>query len=806
MQESNSNYSFTWTDLLYGCLAHWKWFVASLVICLSAGAYKIASSNDIYEASASILIKTEDKNANVRQMRDAFNMMGFGSMGSNVHNEMLTLQSPTLMAEVVEKLRLNEIYKTSEGLKEIELYKQEPVLVVFADPNMLSKIVRMDITIKGDSKYELKNFQAGPKKDSKKIIATAGNYVETPIGRLLLSPSKNFTNDVIGKTIHYTHVDPLIMADTYVAGLKVDLPDREASVINLSTRDASLLKTLDLLTTLIDVYNENWEINQNAKIKSISEILDQRITLTVKELNEAEVDISSYMSKNLVPDFDQASRAYFTQTMDLNKELMDYRTQVNIAKTMLATLAESDYITLPANSKLTDSGIISQIQEYNHMILERNKLLSNSNPNNSVIAEMTKSLNVMREGVEKSLRGLISNTNMIASSLEKQMNTSQKQLANTPNEARHLANVKREQKIKEELYLFLLEKKEENDLSLSFASDNSQIIVEPHSNYLPIAPNKRLIILAALIVAFMIPIALLLLKALFDTAVHTKKDLESLTASYLGEIPLAKTRKRWKHLPTWLQSAPWKKKKETYTVLVKQNSRNIINESFRILRTKLDFMNKSGQNKVFVITSIQPGSGKSFISMNLATSYALKGSRVLVIDMDLRRATASKYVPGTKHMKGVADYLSDTNSDYTDIVIKNAIVDGMDVIPVGTMPPNPAELILSERLTTLISHLRKEYDCIFLDCPPIDIVAESAEIARYADIALFVARAGVFPKAMLSEIDELYNKKVFKNMVVMLNGVTEGGHYGYGKYGYSKYGYGRYGYGYGSKHGYYTEQ
>lgn len=802
MQESNSTNSFTWIDLFYDCLAHWKWFVMSILICLSAAAYKIASSNDIYQASASILIKTEDKTTSARQIREAFNVMGFGGTGSNVHNEMLTIQSPTLMAEVVEKLRLNEIYKTSEGLKDVELYKQEPVLVVFANPNTLSKSVKMDITINGNSEFVLKNFRVGSKKDSKSITVKADNYVETPIGKLLISPSKHFTSKVIGKTIRYARFDPLLIADSYVAGISVEMPDRDASVINLSTKDASVQKTLDLLTTLIDVYNENWVVNQNAKIKSISEIVDQRIAVTVKELNEAEVDISSYISKNLVPDFDQASRAYFNQTMELNKEVMDYRTQVNIAKTMLSALSESEYITLPANSKLTDSGVISQIQEYNHLILERNKLLANSNPNNPVVAEMGRSLKVIREGVEKSLTGLINNTNMIANSLEQQMNTRQQQLANTPNEALHLANIKRDQKIKEELYLFLLEKKEENDLSLSFASDNSQIIVAPHSSHMPIGPNKRLIILSALIVALVIPITILLLKVLFDTAVHTKKDLELLVAPYLGEIPLVGGKKKWKYLPSWLQHKPWRKKKDTYQIMVKQNSRNIINESFRILRTKLDFMNKSGQNKVFAITSIQVGSGKSFLSMNLAASYALKGSKVLVIDMDLRRATASKYVPNSKHVKGIADYLSGTDDNYDEIIIKSPIGADLDVIPVGTIPPNPAELILSDRLSTLLTTLRQEYDYIFLDCPPIDIVAESGEIARYADMALFVVRAGLFPKGMLPEIDELYNKKVFKNMVVVLNGVSEGGHYGYGKYGYGKYGYG---YGYGSKHGYYSE-
>lgn len=800
MQESNSINSFTWKDLFYDCIAHWKWFLLSIAVCVSAAMYKIASSNEIYEATASILIKTEDTGNSLRQAREAFNMMGFGSVGSNVHNEMLTLSSPTLMAEVVEQLRLNEVFTTKEGLKTVDLYKREPVMVMFGKQEKKSKIIKMDITIKSHSEYELTNFQAGNVKSENVIIAKPGSSVKTPIGTLTISPSQFYSDEMVDKTIHYMYLEPLLMAESYSAGLSIELPDREASVINMTCLDASPVKAIDLISTLIDIYNKNWVVSQNAKMKSISEMINERIDLTLKQLNDAEIDISSYMSKTLVSDFSQASHAYFSQNLELNKEIMTYRTQVNIAKSMLATLSESDYITLPANTGLTDNSVVAQIQEYNRLILERNKLLSNTGANNAVVADMTKSMQSIRQGVIQSLKGLINNTNMIVSSLEKQMDSSQRQLANTPKEARSLANVKREQKIKEELYLFLLEKKEENDMSLSFASDNSQTIVEPHSTFLPISPNKRLIIMAAVIISLVIPIAIIMLIALFDTTIHSKKDLESLKASYLGEIPLARDKKRKKYLPSWLQDIPWKKKEDQHVVKVQKNNRNIINESFRILRTKLDFMNKSGANKVFMVTSIQPGSGKSFVSMNLATTYALKGSKVLVVDMDLRRATASKYAPNTRMAKGLADYLSETDSSYKNIVIKDAIVQGLDMIPVGSIPPNPAELILSERLNNLLNTLRQEYDYIFLDCPPIDIVAESGEIARYADLAIFVVRAGMFEKAMLPDIDELYNKKVFNNMVVMLNAVTEHGH-GYGKYGYGRYG--KYGYGY---HSYYSEK
>lgn len=802
MQESNSNNQFSWRDLFYECIAHWKWFLISAILCLAVAGYKIASSNDIYESTASILIKTEDKNAISRQAHDAFNLLGLGNVGGNVHNELLTLQSPTLMAEVIEQLRLNETFMFRKGLKTVELYKQEPVVIVFENPSELPKVLKMDITVKGPSEFELKNFKAGEIKSRKKVVAKTGGPVQTPVGKLIISPSHNYSDEIVGKTIHYSRVDPLLVADRYVAALNLNMPDREASVINISYSDASVTKTLDLVSTLIETYRKNWLINQNAKISSISELVNDRIRVTVQELNEAEVEISSFMSKNLVSDFSQASSAYFTQNLELDKDIMSYRTQMNIAKSMLNSLSDAEYLTLPGNSGLADNSIVSQIQEYNRLILEYNKLVANSGPTNSVVIDMTKSLQAIRKGIVQSLEGMITNTEIIISSLEKQKTTSQNRLANTPQEAHSLANVQREQKIKEELYLFLLEKKEENDLSQSFETDNSHIIVAPHSTFLPVAPNKGLIILAALIAAFVLPIVIILLQALFDTCVHTKKDLEKMKASYLGEVPFAYREKKKSFLSFLSKLRPWKEETESCTVLVKKNSRNIINEAFRVLRSRLDFMNKSGESKVFMITSIQPGSGKTFTSMNLAASYALKGSKVLVIDMDLRRASASKYVSESKYGSGLSDFLSSTDDDYKKIIIRDTIIQGLDIIPVGTIPPNPAELILSDRLKSMVADLRKEYDCIFIDCPPIDLVADSDVIAGFADMAIFVIRAGLFEKTWLPEVDELYTKKMFKNMVVLLNGVTDSGHYGYGRYGH--YGYYRYGY-YSYYHHYYSK-
>lgn len=805
MQESNSN-NFTWRDLFFSCIAHWKWFVISIAVCLAIAAYKLASSNEIYEVKASILIKTEDRNATARQALDAFNLMGLGNIGSNVHNELISLGSPTLMAEVIEQLRLNEIYTEKRGLRKVDLYKQEPVIIIFEKPQELPALIEMDIVINGNSEYEIKNFSSGKNDFSDRVIAKSGDSVAIPWGNIIISPSQHFTDAMVGRTVHFMRVEPMLIADRYAANLALNLPAREASVINISFSDESPVKAMDLVNTLLETYKKNWVQNQNAKINSISELVSDRISITVQDLNEADKNITSYMSKSLVSDFNQASNAYFTQNLELNKEILSYRTQVNIAESMLSSLSESEYLTLPANSGLADNSISSQIQEYNRLVLERDKLVANSGPNNSVVGDMTKSLQSIRKGVVQSLEGLIKNTNMIITSLEKQMNTSKQQLASTPGEANYLANVQREQKIKEELYLYLLEKKEENDLSLSFESDNSQIIVEPHTSLLPIKPNKRLTVLAALIAGFALPIAMLLLLALFDTAVHSKKDLETLKAPFLGEIPLIGKKRGWKSIQERLKNK-LEKKKEDNRVIVKKHSRSIANESFRLLRSKLDFMNKSRANKVFMVSSLYASSGKSFISVNLAASYALKGDKVLVIDMDMRKASASKYLPDYNHkIRGLADFLSGTDIDYRDIIVKDSVMEGLDLIPVGTIPPNPAELVLSERLNAMMASLRNEYDYIFIDCPPINVVAESDEIARFADMALFVVRAGQFEKAMLPEIDELYNKKLFNNMVVLLNFVDGGsgyGHYGYGHYGYGHYGYGHYGYGYNN---YYTEE
>ncbi|MCF0177131.1 MAG: polysaccharide biosynthesis tyrosine autokinase [Bacteroidales bacterium] len=777
--------SFSWKDLLYQSLSHWKWFVISLFVCLAAVFYKIASSNEIFEVSASLLIKSDDKGSNARQAREAFDIMGIGSLGSNVHNELLTLSSPTLMSEVIEQLRLNEEYKIKSGLKVVNLYKQEPLLVMFSNPGALPLVTSMDIKIIDASNYQIKNLKASSTKHDGVFNVTAGIPINTPVGEIVLSPSQQFSNNYIGKTLSYQRIEASIVADLYVNALQVVIPDREASVISITNRDASIIKSKDIISTLIDVYNKNWEINKNARNKSISDFVDARLEVIANELDDIDRKMSSYMTNNLVTDVSQVSREYFSQNLELNKEIVNYRTQSNIAKSMLASLSDTQgFPTLPANSGLMDNSISQQIQEYNKLIIERSKLLANTNENNSIIIDMTKAVETIRQNVVQSLEGFVKNNDMIVKSLEGQVSLGKSQLSKAPDQARHLANIQREQKIKEELYLFLLEKKEENDMSQAYASDNSQIIVSPHSTYLPIKPNKPLLLFVALMIGLAIPFVILLVKFIFDDVVHSKEDLKELRATYLGNIPNLNNKKRWDR---------WIKKKNNFEIVVKKNSTNIGNEAFRILRTNLDFINQAGNYKVFITTSLMPGSGKTFTTLNLAASYALKGKKVLVMDVDMRMATASKYfLKTTKHI-GIADYLSGYSNDSEEIIIKKSIMDEIDFIPVGTIPPNPAELILSERLKNLIEELRSAYDYIFLDTPPIDVVAESGVIAGFADMALFVVRAGQFPVELLSEINDLYDQKKFKNIVVILNAVKHESGYGYGKYGYGHYG--KYGYG-----------
>lgn len=432
---------------------------------------------------------------------------------------------------------------------------------------------------------------------------------------------------------------------------------------------------------------------------------------------------------------------------------------------------------LPANSGIESTNIELQISEYNTNLLQRNSLVANSSTRNPLVVDMDRALAAMREAIITSIDNQLITLNAQIESLQRTEQQTTSRIANNPTQAKYLLSVERQQKVKEALYLFLLQKREENELSQAFTAYNTRIITPPSGRMIPTAPVRQNILLVAFALGLLIPVVVIFIHENMNTTLRGWKDLEGMTVSFIGEIPLFTGKKKGFFS---------KKLQEVMTVVVKEGCRDIINEAFRVLRTNLEFMaDMDKKSNVIVITSFNPGSGKSFLTLNMAVSLAIKEKKVLVIDGDMRHASASSHIDSPE--SGLSDYLNGRVGQLGDIIVTDKKYEYLDILPVGTIPPNPTELLFGQRLKQVIDAARERYDYVLIDSPPIELVADTQIIEKLADRTIFVLRAGLFERGMLTELENIYNEKKYKNMSIILNGtIGSGGRYGY-RYGY--YGY-----------------
>ena len=614
------------------------------------------------------------------------------------------------------------------------------------------------------------------KETGERFEGNIGDSIQTSAGTLAISLTSQYENSFTGSTIQYSKEPADAVADSYTQKLRADLGNENATIINLSIDDASVQKAEDILNTLIEVYNEKWIQDKNQIAVSTSRFIGERLGVIENELGHVDENISNYKSEHLLPDVQAASSLYMSQSAENKKEIQTLPNQLSTAQYIRRELNSKDMTQpLPTNSGIANVNIESQIGEYNKMVLDRNRLIANSSEKNPLVKDLGNSMQSMKRTILQSVDNLIVSLNTQIRSIRQQEATTTQQLASNPSQAKYLLSVERQQKVKEELYLYLLQKREENELSQAFTAYNTRMITAPRGSALPTAPNKKNILLVALVLGLLVPAVIIFMQENMNTKVRGKKDLENLSVPCLGEIPL------------YLSNKKKNNKSPEHVIVVEESNRNIINEAFRVLRSNVDFIkNKNTQQKVFVVTSFNPGSGKSFLSMNIAMSFAIKGKKVLVIDGDLRHGTVSAYVGSPK--KGLSDYLGYEETSWNELLITDKKYPNLHTIPVGTIPPNPTELLEDKSLATLIQALRNEYDYIFIDCPPIDIVADAQIIEQYADRTFFVVRAGLLDCSLLSELENIYQEKRFKNLSIILNGTeSTGGRYSY-RYGYS-YGY-----------------
>ncbi len=789
-------------DLLYLCLAQWRWFILSLVVTCGIATYYNLTTPNVYQRTASLMIKDESKAQGIgSDVASMFSDMGMGNMKSNVNNELIAIQSPAVLLETGKRLKLDVDYAIDGRFHKEALYGADlPVtvdFVGFTDEQSGS----FKLQLKGDGSYVISKLKGVtrdnlPVDDSDEITGRIGQIIRTPLGKIKVDKAPAFTQFVSGEdepVLYVSRCNVYAMTDRIKGSLSASLSDVKSTVIDLTYKDVLAKRAEDVINTIITVYRKNWLEDKNQMTISTSHFITERLGVIERELGDVDKNISAFKSSNLLPDVEAAAQQYMQKSTEVDKQIMDLNSRLAIAQYI------RNYLTgkvgknqlLPSNTGIESPGIEQQITEYNKNQLERNNIVANSSEQNPLVADYDQSLASMRKSIAASLDNFVVTLKTQLGTLQANEAATTSQIASNPNQAKYLQTVGRQQKVKEALYLFLLQKREENELSKAFTAYNTRIITPPTGDNTPVEPVRRKILLIALVLGFLIPVVVIYIREKANTTVRGRKDLKKVTVPFLGEIPFSISRK---NRPTLEQRIKfWKKPKKVRMVVVKAGKRDIVNEAFRVLRTNFEFtIGTHPEQNVIVFTSFNPGSGKSHIAANMAMSLAIKKKKVLLIDGDLRHGSTSMLInsPG----EGLSDYLNGRIADIHDILYKgeeNGLVKNFDVIPIGTIPPNPTELLFTPLLEQMIKTMREEYDYVFIDCPPIEVVADTPIYEQFADRTIFVVRAGLMERSMLPEVNALYKAKKFKNMTLILNGTKAHG----GRYG-SHYGYG-YGYGYG---------
>lgn len=783
-------------DHFFLCLSQWRWILLSVFLCCGIALWHILTTQPVYQRTATIMIKDDSNSSMINGSVGAvFSDMGVGVTESNVYNEMLAIQAPALLTETGKRLDYNVNYEKPGTFHSIPLYgEQLPVKVIFHSLTP-EDFGTLTLTLKGTNSFELSEFTYNGEEDPQERVIKGrfNTMINTPLGKITVLPTaglRDYLED--NRPIAVSRSDYYSMTNRIGANLSTNLAETKGTLIAITFSDVLPQRAEDVINTLLDVYKEKWVEDKNQMTIATSKFITERLGVIERELGDVDQNISSYKSSHLLPDVKAASGIYMQMAQENASEIMKLNTQKAIATFVQSFLKENvkNNQLLPVNTGIDNRGIELQINEYNNTLLDRNNLVTNSSEKNPLLATYDQKLESLRSSLLSGINNLIVSLNTQIKHWEQSENRTSEQIASNPEQAKYLQAVGREQKVKEALYLFLLQKREENELSQAFTAYNTRIISPPCGSIYPVSPVRRNIMLIAFAIGLAIPIGLIYLRESLDTKLRGRKDLENVKVPFVGEIPFCKNR----HVKRGLMF--WKKKSETGRhLVVKAGVRNVVNEAFRIVRTNLEFMLRNSDGKVILITSFNPGSGKSFITMNMASSFALKGKRVLVIDGDLRHGTSSKYVGSPE--EGLCDYLSGQVDNVQRVIVQDYHNPTLYVLPIGTMPPNPTELLQNERMTSAVSELRQQFDYVFIDCPPIEVVADTQILAPMADRTIFIVRTGLLERSMISEIDKLYDSAKYPNMSLILNGSKgHGDRHGY-RY---RYGYG-YGYGYGYHYG-----
>ena len=776
--------------VIFKYLIYWPWFVASVLVCVVAVFIYLRYQTPVYNVSASVLIKEDDPRTRAMQANsgalEALQSMGGLSMTSSFDNEVEILKSRTLIQKAVTRLGLyiSTVENRSFGY-DLPLYKNAPVQV-YLTPEEAGKLeggarLKMTYTPEGKLSVQAEYMLNREEQSEEKTFDALPAVLPTPVG--VFSFTKNDSVPAPAKEIKLiTYISsPVAVAKGYAGALSVDPTSKTTTIAKINFQNSHKQRAVDFIKTLVAFYNQDANDEKNEVAQKTADFIEDRIAIINRELGTTESQLADFKQKSGLTDLTTDAQLALQENSKYEQLRIENQTQIRLVEFLCDYIhnpANADEV-IPANVGLQDQNLSSVIDQYNTMIIERKRLLRTSSENNPAVINMKTGIEAMRHSVQTTVASVLEGLHITKGNLDRQASKFEGRISKAPQQEKEFLTIARQQEIKAQLYIMLLQKREENAITLAATATNGRIIEQALPDNAPVAPKKKMFLLVALVLGLGIPIGIIFLIDLLKYKIENAEDIQKLTT-----VPL-------------IAELPHCQKPAQGAIVVRENHNDIMEETFRGLRTNLMFMMESGE-KVIMVSSTQPGEGKSFVAGNLAVSLALLGKKTLIVGMDIRKPGLNKVFNLSHREKGLTHYLSDPeHTDLFALVQPSGIHTNLDILPGGAVPPNPTELVARPVLDHAIAQLKERYDYIILDTAPIGIVADSVIVSRVADLCLYVCRAEVTPKVAFQYINELKNDRKFAKLATVLNDIDmtkRKNSYGYG-YG-KKYGYG-YGYGYG---------
>ena len=783
-------------ELLFKYLIHWPWFVGTVVACLIAAWVYLYMSTPVYNISATVLIKDDKKGGSAGMLSglESLGLDGMVSSSQNIDNEIEVLRSKTIVKEVVEDLGLYIFYKDEDEFPSRNMYKTSPVQVsltpqeadLLEEPMIVEMTLQpqgsLDVTVKIEDDEYQKHFEKLPA-----VLPTDRGtlaFFLTPDSVLSSKRTLEETTDSEKNTRNITATinKPLAVAKWYCKNMTIEPTSKTTSVAVISLKNSNVQRGKDFINKLLEMYNINTNNDKNEVAQKTAEFINERISIISKELGSTEKDLESFKRGAGITDLTSDAQIALTGSAEYEKKRVENQTQINLLQDLQKYMQNEGYEVLPSNIGLQDVNLAAAINRYNDVLVERKRLLRTSTENNPTIINLDTSIGAMKENVQVSLDRVLRGLFITKADLDREASRYSRRISEAPGQEREFVSIARQQEIKAGLYLMLLQKREENAITLAATANNAKIIDDAIADDAPVSPKGKMIYLIALVLGVGIPVGVIYLLELTKFKIEGRSDVEKLTsAPIVGDIPLTDEK----------QGA----------IAVFENQNNLMSETFRNIRTNLQFM-LGNDKKVILVTSTVSGEGKSFISGNLAISLSLLGKKVVIVGLDIRKPGLNKVFNISKREQGITQYLANPEKNLMDLVQLSDVSKNLYILPGGTVPPNPTELLARDGLDKAIETLKKNFEYVILDTAPVGMVTDTLLIGRVADLSVYVCRADYTRKNEYTLINELIDGNKLPNLCTVINGLDlkkkkYGYYYGYGKYG-KFYGYGkRYGYGYG---------